>query len=133
MEILENIFYCGEDSEKYYCKITKIIKNNEILYWFDNSNMEYKYFNNKDIAFHEMFIRLGEIIDNLDFDDVDSDNEEDVYDYFISVNKKYVDEYFFKSIKNHNIVCVNKGDNVFLLTNALYQSYKNKFETVINK
>ena len=126
MEILETIFFCGVDSEKYYFKISKSNRNNEFLYLLDNSDMEHNYFNNKDEAFYELFNNLQYLIE-CQFDEIDDLNDKDeIEEYLFRIDIQYVDEEFFKNIQQYKIICLESNSKLFLLTNEIYKNYNNK-------
>ena len=126
MEILETIFFCGVDSEKYYFKISKSNRNNEFLYLLDNSDMEHNYFNNKDVAFYELFNNLQYLIE-CQFDEIDDLNDKDeIEEYLFRIDIQYVDEEFFKNIQQYKIICLESNSKLFLLTNEIYKNYNNK-------
>ena len=126
MEILETIFFCGVDSEKYYFKISKSNRNNEFLYLLDNSDMEHNYFNNKDVAFYELFNNLQYLI-KCQFDEIDDLNDKDeIEEYLFRIDIQYVDEEFFKNIQQYKIICLESNSKLFLLTNEIYKNYNNK-------
>ena len=126
MDILESIFFCGIDSEQYYLKISKVKRNDELLYLFDNSDMEHKYFNNKEIAFYELFNNLQYLIE-CQFDEIDDLNDKDeIEEYLFRIDIKYVDDEFFKYIQQYNIICLEKKSTLFLITNDIYEIYINE-------
>ena len=126
MEILETIFFCGVDSEKYYFKISKSNRNNEFLYLLYNSDMEHNYFNNKDVAFYELFNNLQYLI-KCQFDKIDDLNDKDeIEEYLFRIDIQYVDEEFFKNIQQYKIICLESNSKLFLLTNEIYKNYNNK-------
>jgi hypothetical protein len=130
----EQIFFVGVDSDKYYSSISKLTMDDEIKYLFDNSDVENKYYENLHDAYDDMFNTLQEMLPQYFYNDNEEINNKTFFYHAYITKPVYINDIVIKSAAYHNFIFCkirnDKRDNIFLLTDELYNNYHKKLGLV---
>jgi hypothetical protein len=139
----ERIFYCAVDSDQYYFKMNEFINNNNYyIYFVENSDITIDEFLSVDEAYCELFKQLNEYIDNYFYNETDNETTKENFFYkTFQTEKTYINNELLNRMKENNLVivknntltpanifCKEKKDIYYILTNRIYDEFKQKYK-----
>lgn len=121
------MFFCGVDSDKYYYRIDKTLKDEIYIYSIYCSDVEYYGFKNINSAYNIMFKRLYYLVESY-FNKWDEEITKYNFYYKTYITKeKCINKDIIELFEDNELILVQfNKKTLHIITNTTYREYKNK-------